>query len=74
MDLEIDGKDYVDSFRTVHTFRAVSDGVFVHQDTMKRIQDGHFAERFKSSNMAMIIGEVEKEVGDAINRLLICLC
>lgn len=46
----------------IHTFRAVSDGVFVHRETYDQIRDGRFARKFKERDMAIIIGEVEKEV------------
>ncbi|WWD16929.1 hypothetical protein CI109_101361 [Kwoniella shandongensis] len=45
----------------IHTFRAVSDGVFVHKDMLERVHNGHYASHFKERDMAMIIGEVEEE-------------
>ncbi|KAL8280132.1 hypothetical protein RQP46_007462 [Phenoliferia psychrophenolica] len=45
----------------LHTFRAVTDGHFVHPETFFRIGGGHFASEFNRRGMSMVIGEVENE-------------
>ncbi|KAM0748013.1 alpha/beta-hydrolase, partial [Meredithblackwellia eburnea MCA 4105] len=47
----------------MHTFRAVTDDVFVHPDTFARICNGHFAEEVKKRGISILIGEVEREEG-----------
>lgn len=40
----------------------MTDDHFVHQDTMERLLDGTSASEFKRRNLAIVIGEVDKEV------------
>jgi carboxylesterase type B len=60
---KIDGKDLTDIIMNLnyHTFRPVTDGVFIRPGLMEYIADGSFAEVFKQRKLRLLIGEMLNE-------------
>ncbi len=62
------------SLRGIHTFRAVTDGVFIRPDMMQKIEDGTFAREFWKRDMGVMLGEVDEEVNIFRSSLLSETC
>ncbi|KAL4908203.1 hypothetical protein BDW74DRAFT_188393 [Aspergillus multicolor] len=56
-------KDLCDAIMKLkhHTFRPVTDGVFIHQNLFEYYRDGSFAAEFKRRGLRILIGEVLNE-------------
>ncbi|PYI00327.1 alpha/beta-hydrolase, partial [Aspergillus sclerotiicarbonarius CBS 121057] len=59
----ISAKDLCDAIMKLqhHTFRPVTDGVFIHPGIFDYYRDGCFAEEFKRRGLRLLIGEVRDE-------------
>ncbi|KAL7003891.1 hypothetical protein EMMF5_006569, partial [Cystobasidiomycetes sp. EMM_F5] len=44
-----------------HTFRPVSDGIFIHNNISKQFANGAFAKEFKNRRMKLLISETKHE-------------
>ncbi|KAL4976632.1 Alpha/Beta hydrolase protein [Aspergillus desertorum] len=60
---ETSAKDLCDAIMKLkhHTFRPVTDGVFIHPRLFKYYRDGSFAREFKRRGLRILIGEVLNE-------------
>ncbi|KAL4752926.1 hypothetical protein BDW72DRAFT_211029 [Aspergillus terricola var. indicus] len=60
---EINAKDLCDTIMKLkhHTFRPVTDGIFIHPDLFEYYRDGSFAREFKRRGLRILIGEVLNE-------------
>ncbi|KAL4999686.1 Alpha/Beta hydrolase protein [Aspergillus recurvatus] len=60
---ETNAKDLCDAIMKLkhHTFRPVTDGVFIHPKLFEYYRDGSFASEFKRRNLRILIGEVLNE-------------
>ncbi|KAL4882037.1 Alpha/Beta hydrolase protein [Aspergillus karnatakaensis] len=60
---EIDAKDLCSAIMNLkhHTFRPVTDGVFIHPGIFEYYRDGSFSREFKRRNLRILIGEVLNE-------------
>ncbi|KAL5336808.1 Alpha/Beta hydrolase protein [Aspergillus crustosus] len=60
---EIDARDLCNAIMKLkhHTFRPVTDGVFIHPNIFDYYRDGSFAREFKRRNLRVLIGEVLNE-------------
>ncbi|KAL4735705.1 Alpha/Beta hydrolase protein [Aspergillus similis] len=59
----INAKDLCDAIMKLkhHTFRPVTDGIFIHPGLFKYYRDGSFAREFKRRGLRILIGEVLNE-------------
>lgn len=60
----IPGEDFIQRMPELkwHTFRAVTDNEFVHEDLIQKMRDGTFAKNFRERRYRLLIGETENEV------------
>ncbi|KAL4776415.1 Alpha/Beta hydrolase protein [Aspergillus nidulans var. acristatus] len=60
---EVNARDLCDAIMKLkhHTFRPVTDGIFIHPDLFEYYRDGSFAREFKRRGLRILIGEVLNE-------------
>ncbi|KAL4808355.1 Alpha/Beta hydrolase protein [Aspergillus unguis] len=60
---DLPAKDLCDAIMKLkhHTFRPVTDGVFIHENLFEYYRSGSFAEEFRRRGLRILIGEVRNE-------------